>query len=782
MKRLFTPQWQDPEQVEVPDELRQSITGSDLLLETLVQRGYSDPEKARAFLDPEYYLPASPLELPDLAKAVQRIQSAVAAHEKVGVWGDFDVDGQTSTTVLVSGLRHLGADVVYHIPIRDTESHGMLLQPLKAFLSQGVQLIITCDTGITAHESIDYANTQGVDVIITDHHSLPPELPSALVVINPQRLPESHPLQTLSGVGVAYKLIEQLCLEANDLVYPPTLLDLVALGLIADMAILKQDARYLVQKGLEILQSNPRPSLKKILSENKVTPQQVTEETVSFVIAPRMNAVGRLDDANPMVEFLLSDDPTFLATEYNQIEGLNANRKIRCDEVFKGAQAVLEANPRLLDRPLIFLAHPDWHGGVVGIVASRLVELYHRPVILLNSSDPAAVRGSCRSVEGINITEALRQNSQFLLGFGGHPMAAGLSVRSEDLDILQFGLISSINQMIADKHIVSKLSIDAYIDLKSIDLDLLLDLSQLAPFGPGNSPLRFAAKDLSIESFTSLGKVKDHLQMNLQSAEGDNYRFIWWQGAGLPQPEGRFDLLFHARASDYKGKVEVMFEWEDFRETQEQISATRINNNKNNLIQFDYRSSRDPISKLTQLAAEPGAQIWCEGSTPCPLSSFPREKLTPNNRLIIWFIPPHPQVIQQVIAKVKPSQLFWFANLPLENDLAILLKKTVSFVKKYLLDRPDQPFFYLSLAQQLAVTSSMAKVLVNWMASSGEITLLRMEAEIAVIKAQKHSPDLVQLAKCQKEIQTIHKEITAFRDFYMNAVSIEALAFPQKEK
>ena len=213
MKRLFTPQWLDPVPVEIPAELRRLISGSDLLLETLVRRCFTDPVKARAFLDPDFYVPASALELPDLEKAVCRIQTALDLHERIGVWGDFDVDGQTSTAVLVAGLRHLGADVIYHIPIRKTESHGIMLEPLQKFLAQKVQLMITCDTGISAHEAVDYAQSHGVAVIITDHHSLPDELPQALAVVNPQRLHQGHPLQTLSGVGVAFKLIEELCIE-----------------------------------------------------------------------------------------------------------------------------------------------------------------------------------------------------------------------------------------------------------------------------------------------------------------------------------------------------------------------------------------------------------------------------------------------------------------------------------------------------------------------------------------------------------------------------------------
>jgi single-stranded-DNA-specific exonuclease len=780
MKPLFTPQWQDPEPVIVPDELRQAISGSELLLETLVRRGYADPQKARAFLDPDQYTPASPLELPNLAIAVERIQKAIADHEKIGIWGDFDVDGQTSTTVLVAGLRHLGADVLYHIPVRKSESHGILIEPLKTFLQQGIQLIVTCDTGISAFDAVQYASEQGVDVIITDHHSLPPKLPKALSVVNPQRLPSSHPLYTLSGVGAAYKLIEQLCLEANDREYPTTLLDLVAMGLVADVAALTGDTRYLVQKGLQLLNSDPRPSLKKMFNENDVFQGLITEETISFVIAPRLNAVGRLSDANPMVDFLLSSDPVFIATEYNQIEGFNAKRKILCDQVFRGAQAQLEANPKLLERPLLMLAHPEWESGVVGIVASRLVELYHRPVILLNTKDPAIARGSCRSVEGINITEALRQNSDLLLTFGGHPMAAGLAVRSDNLDALQFGLIASINHMISENHISLTLPIDAYIDLNTIDLDLIYDLSRLAPFGAGNPPLRFAAKNLNIQNTSFKGKTKEHLQINVHTQNGKNFEFVWWQGAGLPQPQGPFDLVFHASANIYKGKVRPQYEWEEFRENEDQLITTSNSRNKPNTACFDLRACIDPVAELTKFAKDPSSQIYSEGNIVCPFPPRNRFKVIQDETLIIWSIPPSPMILQELITRVKPSRVIWFGNLPPENDLKTLISTGVSQIKKYLTQTDTPALSLADLASSLATTIPIARLLLKWLAYSGEITLLNLNTESALFTSQKNMGDPQMAAETKTELIALQKETAAFRAFYLRSPSVESLIPPQK--
>lgn len=779
MKRLILPEWKSPRPVQIPDELGRSVHGSKLLLETLVRRGYSDLEIALAFLDPDQYKPTSSNEMPDLPLAVQRIQQAISLRQKIGVWGDFDVDGQTSTTVLVGALRHLGADVLYHIPIRAIESHGMLIAPLKDFISKGVQLIITCDTGISAHDAVSFAKDHGIDVIITDHHSLPDQLPDAYAVINPQILPQDHPLFSLSGVGVAYKLIEQLCNDLGEKEYPAKTLDLVALGLIADMATLTLDTRYLVQKGLQVWRSAPRPALKKILDENKVKNEEVTEETISFIVAPRLNAVGRLDDANPMVEFLLSDDPVFIATKLNQIEGLNEERKIRCDEVFKGAQAMLEASPRLLERPLILLNHPEWHAGVIGIVASRLVEIYHRPAILLNSSDPNISKGSCRSIEGINITEALKQNRQLLLGFGGHPMAAGLSVQTENLTELQFGLIASIKQMMEQNNISPIISIDANLDLAEINLELINDLSRLSPFGPGNPPLKFIARDLEISAISSMGKNKDHLQVNVIDGGQKKHRLVWWQGASLPRPDGRFDLLFSASPSNYKGKIEVTFEWLDYREIQLDEVTTRKSSKNQPIQMVDLRASTDPSKDLSSITKEDNSQIWSEGITPCPLPVFSREELQNCETLAVWSIPPSRSVISSVVEMVKPKKIIWFANYPEENSLQEMIQNAASVILKFAQENSESPLAFEHLAASVSITVPVASLLIKWMDMTGHITIISQNDKSVHFSTQRHPPDQTQIEIVQNGIKTLHKEIFSFRQYYISSPSLDNLIDPQ---
>ncbi|HEY5596874.1 MAG TPA: DHH family phosphoesterase, partial [Candidatus Bipolaricaulota bacterium] len=264
--------WIEPDPAEVPAEFLEKIGGHPLVAHTLWRRGMTDPAQALAFLDPRVYRPASAWELPGMEQAVERLFKALKVREKICVWGDFDVDGQTSTTLLVSTLQELGADVFFHIPLRDTESHGIKLPALRHVLGQGAQLVLTCDTGIGEHEPIIYAQSQGVDVIVTDHHALPAELPQAHALINPQMLPPQHPLRTLPGVGVAYKLAEALYERAGRPGEAEKNLDLVALGIVADVAVQRGDTRYLLQRGLEALRRTQRVGLQALMEVADLDP------------------------------------------------------------------------------------------------------------------------------------------------------------------------------------------------------------------------------------------------------------------------------------------------------------------------------------------------------------------------------------------------------------------------------------------------------------------------------------------------------------------------------
>jgi single-stranded-DNA-specific exonuclease len=313
--------WTEPAPVLVSSELRGVVGGHSLVAEILARRGFRSPEAALSFLDPDRYTPSHPEELPDMVIAAQRLHDAMARHERIAVWGDFDVDGQTATTLLVSTLRNLGGDVVYYIPNRLTESHGIHIESLERVLAQGIRVLLTCDTGIAAHEAIAFAKTRGVSVLVTDHHDLPDELPQADALVNPKRLATGNPLRELPGVGVAYKLVELLDES------PERHLDLVALGIVADVAEQTGETRYLLQRGLERLRRTQRIGLQAIFEMARIDPTHLSAEHIGFGVGPRLNALGRLGDANQSVELFTTNDRGRARILAAQLEGLNAKRQ-----------------------------------------------------------------------------------------------------------------------------------------------------------------------------------------------------------------------------------------------------------------------------------------------------------------------------------------------------------------------------------------------------------------------------------------------------------------------
>ena len=487
-------EWLEPVEIDVPADFCAAVGGHPLVAQTLLRRGLGALDAARAFLDPDFYTPASPGELPGMEDAVKRIALAIRRREPICVWGDFDVDGQTATTLMVAVLRGLGARVTFHIPVRQTESHGVNVPVLQGIIAEGAHLLLTCDTGIAAHEAIAYAQSRGVDVIVTDHHSLPAELPPAYAAVNPQFLPPGHPLAALPGVGVAYKLAEELCVRAGQPELAAGQLDLVALGIVADVAALAGDTRYLLQRGLAALRRTARPGLQAMLALNQLDAASLNEEHIGFILAPRLNALGRLADANRAVEFLTTGELEQARILAADLESLNAQRKLMCDQVYQAAEAQIERDPSLLEFAALVLSGPAWPAGVIGIVAGRLAERYNRPAVLFAAPPGQPARGSARSVAGCNITAAIAAQAGMLLGFGGHPMAAGLSLAAGHIPEFRRALARTVAGMVGAAPAAPALQIDGYLPLSELSLDLVDDLERLAPMGSGNPPLTLVAR------------------------------------------------------------------------------------------------------------------------------------------------------------------------------------------------------------------------------------------------------------------------------------------------
>ena len=761
--------WVEPQSVDVSPAIRDLVAGPGFLAEAIVRRGLSNPERLKTFLDPKLYIPAPPTDLPDLAIAADRLNAAIQNGEHIGVWGDFDVDGQTATTILVQMLRILGAKVSYYIPVRGQESHGVALPSLQNFLKQGIHLVLTCDTGISAHDAVRFAASQQVDFIITDHHTLPVELPSAAAVVNPQRLPAGHALSTLCGAGCAYKLVEACFARAGRQAEATQFLDLVALGTIADLASLGGDNRWLVQTGLELLRQSPRPAFQAMFELADIDYTQITEEQISFSLAPRLNALGRLADANPAIPFLLSEKLSEARGMAAQLEALNARRKLLCDQVFQAAQSQIERDRTLLEHPVLLLCHPSWPGGVLGIVASRLVELYQRPAILLTTPPGEPARGSARSVASINITQAITAAGQLLIGFGGHPMAAGFALEPSKIPEFQRALDLAILAQIPNETVIGELVIDSYLPMESLTLEFVEAMDRLAPFGPGNPPLVLATRNVSLRNQTVFGKTRDHLQLVVEDASGVSRKVIWWQGAGAPLPEGRFDLAYTVRATNYRGKRSVQVEWLHTRPISESLPLS----SRRALQEIqDFRAEIDPQMLLEPFFTQNNTQVYAEGETPFRKKTVDRYHLAPSETLVFWSVPPGRAELQFILDAVLPHQVTWFGVSTSTDQLAPFLTRLSGLVRFALNNHAGQ-----ATLPELAAATAQRDVTIRkglaWLAAQGHITLIEQDP-VSVSLTAGGSPDLARSAQLERELAFLLQETTAFRT-YCRKVDLQLL-------
>ena len=653
--------WNSVPAVDVSQALLDATAGRRLAARILAGRGIDDPEEARRFLDPDAYGPAAPETLHDLERGVERIEKAIRDRERILVWGDFDVDGQTSTALFVSMLERLGAQVSYHIPIREHESHGILPQVLNRCIEKGFGgLLLTCDTGIAAVEGAALAREAGIDVVITDHHDLPALLPDALALINPKFHDGDHPLSGLPGVGVAYKVIEAIFTRAGREAELDECLDLVAVGIVADLAQQRADTRYLLQRGLEVLRRTQRPGLLKLIHMAGVEQALVHDEDIGFQLAPRLNAVGRLADANVSVPLLTTADENEAKGIAEQLERLNEDRKFETAVVYESAVDHLHREPSLLQYAALVLSNPLWHEGVIGIVASRLVEEFGKPTIMLASPQGKPARGSARSVEGYHITRAIATQSGMLLGFGGHPMAAGLSMEAANIEAFRRGVSKALVDQRTGRAPEPTLDIELELPLRELTLDSALELEALAPFGPGNPPVNILCRGLQVEEDRPIGKDQAHRKLTVSDVAGDKREVLWWSSADVALPKGRIDMVVRVRPGFFRGEQTLSIALKDFAQSGIAATAEAVGPA---VAVIDCRAEPAPEDRLAEIAAErSGAQVWSEG---IPHSGAkPRAELKPGETLVVWSSPPGQAEVAGVLARVKPEQVYVFAKDP----------------------------------------------------------------------------------------------------------------------
>jgi single-stranded-DNA-specific exonuclease len=754
--------WLDPQPVQVPEALRRAVGGHPLVAETLARRGIVTPEAARAFLDPTTYALASPFDLPDMDRAVERLRQAAARGEMVGIWGDLDADGQTATALLVERLGALGVPVRFAVPTR-RQGRGLQPEGVQRLVAEGARLIVTCDTGITAHAAARQAANLGVDLIITDHHSPEEELPPALAAINPWRLPPGHPLRPLTGVGVAFALARALDAEGAG-----RTLDLLALGTVADVGSLTGDNRPLVQRGLEALRRTGRPGLQALYQRAGVRPEGLTEEHISFVLGPRLNALGRLADAGDGVKLLLTADPEVAALLTAEIEALNARRQWLTRQVMDGALAQIRQAPALeREHAALVLSDPGWLPGIIGIVAGRLAERLDRPAVLIAAPPGELARGSGRSVPGVNLIAALRDCAAFLEEYGGHPGAAGFTLVPERIPDLRAALSRAVAAQAATAP-ERLLRLDAIVELSDLNLDLVAQLGRLAPFGRGNPPLVLGVRDLRVLSETAIGPAGEHRRVTVEDGQDRTQTVFWWQGAGWPLPQGHFDLAVTLVSHDFRGMPEIQVQWIDAREREPLAPAALRRAPARAAAVRDYRAVESEADALRALREEGSVQVWAEGIKPPGVESRTRRELEAGGRLAIWTAPPGPRELQGVLDAVRPAELIFFGrNAGIDRATPFL--ESLAGAAQFALRSRDGWVDLDALAARLGHRVATVQVGLEWLAAGGHVCLQEKAGDRWLLAPGTGGVDAQAVRTARRRLGDLLMETAAYREYFRRA-------------
>ena len=513
----FAPQVEDADFTKIAKKAGLGPEAARLLF----SRGIKDEDSLTRFLAPSLDDLHDPYLLHDMDKAVNRIRRAIEQGEFILVYGDYDADGMTSASILKETLEQLGAECLVYLPNRFTDGYGPNASVYKYFIEQqGISLIVTVDNGVAGHEAIDLAQSMGVDVIVTDHHSMPEVLPDAYAIVHPEHPKADYPFKHLAGCGVAFKLACALLEEVQ-----VELLDLVAIGTIADMVSLTDENRIMVQYGLEVLRNTQRLGLQELFEVAGISSSDLTEETVGFQLAPRLNALGRLDDPNPAIDLLTGFDDEEVHEIALMIQNKNEERKEIVQAIYEEAKSLVDPN-----KSVQVLAKEGWNPGVLGIVAGRLLEELGQTVIVLNIEDGRA-KGSARSIEAVDIFEALDPHRELFIAFGGHAGAAGMTLEVEQLDALSEILETYVKDKGIDAKGKSKLYLDEELDLENLSLEAVKSYERLAPFGMDNQKPVFYIRDFQVENARSMGAGDSHLKLKISKGTANFEVVAFGQGA-----------------------------------------------------------------------------------------------------------------------------------------------------------------------------------------------------------------------------------------------------------
>jgi single-stranded-DNA-specific exonuclease len=564
MPRQISKRWQIDLRL-TPEVERALHDFHPVLRHILCNRGYYTLETARRYLEAAVPTGTDPLQMVGMAEAVDRLEWALDHHEQIAVYGDYDADGVTATALLVQVLRALGGEVRGYIPNRFEEGYGLNKEALTYLHETGVNLVVTVDCGVRSLPEAEHARNLGLEMIISDHHHPGKELPAARAILNPKQPVDSYPDKDLAGVGLAYKLATALLnrpIEQETALHAIDLLDLVALGTVADLAPLIGENRALVRTGLKVIRTPRRQGLHSLIGAAGLNADRITASDIGFVLGPRLNAAGRLESALAAFNLLTTQDLEEAGRLAQKLEVQNHERQKVMREIQSAAEEIaLSEDP---DALILFAADPGFNPGVVGLAASRLADLYYRPAIVAQKGETFA-RGSCRSIPEFHITEALDECADLLEHHGGHAAAAGFTVRNENLPALIERLQLIARKQLASLDLRPTLHADAEIPLSELKPELLIYLDSLQPTGHGNPQAVFVSRGLQVRNFRAVGKESAHLKLAVSDGWITYDAIAFRQGHWLDHMPRQVDLMFTFERNEYNGRESLQLNVRDLK-------------------------------------------------------------------------------------------------------------------------------------------------------------------------------------------------------------------------
>lgn len=648
--------------IERPDEKTVELLTKELGIPSvhakiLASRGIVNPIEAKSFLHMDDASMHDPYLMHDMEKAVTIIQKAIATNKKIAIYGDYDADGVTSVSVLKTALQKLGADVFFVIPNRFEHGYGPNKELFQEIYEYGASLIITVDNGVSGVDEVAFAKSLGMEVIITDHHEGGEVWPDADATLHPRHPSGEYPCKDLAGVGVVFKLVSALLEEV-----PTELLELVAIGTVADLVPLRGENRYFVKMGIAQMRKSKRAGIQALLRIAGTEQAEVTEESIGFMIGPRLNAAGRLGDADPAVDLLMADDLSIATGLATELDRLNKERQGIVSTIAQEAEALIE-DMYGDEVPSVFvIAKEGWNPGVVGIVASRITEKYYRPSIFL-SIDPemGTAKGSARSIEGFDMFKELTVNEDLLGHYGGHPMAAGLSLEIENVDTLRANLNAQAKEILTEEQLIPKLSIDVPLSLDEIDIEVLEGLELLRPFGMGFAKPVYMLENLSAESVRKIGAAQNHMKLALTDGKEslDVIGFGMGETADQITPHIQLSIAGDLQVNEWNGNKKPQLLLKDILSNDWQL--------------FDLRGIREVTRWLPTIPAARTNFIAFHQRTidalqssmnGLPIQLYGMEKLPENDYLVLLDIPNEASYLEEIMRKYHPDRVYAHFYVP----------------------------------------------------------------------------------------------------------------------